>query len=665
MPALDLPKIIREGRSVRSEWDGGAYAGAVDAAAVSAIPPLPGNIIEWFEKPGYLFSQDVLERQRDKKTGLYLFPRAFVALRDFFDLLCPYCQKPEEISNTPVEDQDLRSQVLLRDNVCPQCGVTMLDVVKAKRDAGYLECVLALGMGSGKTSLFGGVAAHVSAVCARTPKIREALDFAPGALMQIAFVASTGTQTRSTIWGYFIELVRQSPWWIKAREAVRIASNDGKGELFDDLTTVWEFQEQGFECRSLNSNSGGLAGLRRLVVLLDELARFDVEGKRGAEEMYQVMYGSMKNTWKAYEDQLDRGILPTFKPFMAAFSSPIHEGDKIMSLGADALRDPDSPIYFRRHPTWEWNTRFTKADFARELAINPRRAKRDFGAEPQGYHERLIERPELVDRCCDPSRRNLIVTRDAFFTDPTGVRCLRPELVSCPRDKVTKRFLHCDPGHVGDSFGISIGQMTYERDTNMPRVQIDAILEIRPHVAKHSDGEVRYEVDFIGVTDMLLEICKRLNIVRGSFDHWNSIMSVQRIRMAGVPMDRVNILEGDWNAVADAVVAGYLSLPAPERVGYDAHDRKSPIAKAVYEIKSMERPSEGKVDHPKDGSSDLAVCIAGVTRHMLLEGGVGMLGKVGRDGVRRAGPPGWLPMSASRSLPSSRRVGAVVRFRRL
>ena len=619
----------------------------------SNLPRLPANVIEWFETPGFLFSSETLARTRDPRTGLYLFPKAFAALRDFFDLLCPYCQNSKAIQTTDPEGQDLRSQILLRNGVCPQCKISIVDVQRAKRAEGALEFVLALGMGSGKTSLLGGVAGYITGVAASLPSVREAFGFSPGAPMEMAFVASTATQTRKTIWAYFTSLVDQSPWWKRYREAAA----DSEHDLMDDSTTVWRFPRAGFECQSLNSNSGGQVGLRRLGVFIDELARFDVEGKRGANEVYQGMSGSMKNTQILYDRMLDSGQIPPFKPMIGAISSPISEFDKVMSLGREAQKNPASRIFFRREPTWKWNSQFDKADFARELARDPRKAMRDFGAEPLGIKKLLFD-PGVIDPCIDLTRPNLVTSGEDFFRDKLSTPYVRLKLLGCPLDRSTPRFVHCDPGESKDSFGICIGHSEWEPLTHDLIVILDAVIEIRPYIQNTEGDPIRHTVHFESVYEVLLELCKRLHVVKGSYDQWQSVTHIQRLRHHGYDFQKVELEYSDWTNLVDLANNRRLSVPKMERDDLDRDDRRSPITKLVYELKAMEDLGN-KADHPADGSSDLAVCAAGVSRLALLNAGL-----VTAPRQAKRPPPSWLPISSLHSVPPDRRIGSAVRWRR-
>lgn len=619
---------------------------------------LAGNVIEWCEQPGYLFTKDGLDAGRSAKTGKFLYPEAYKILTDVFDLLCPYCNEIRGIAEKKASDRDPDDEILLRHGRCPVCTVTYLDILRARRAEDYEELALAIGMGSGKTYLAAEVATYQVHVLLGLSSVRRTYGLAHGAPVEIAFVASTAEQTKKTIWAYFKAFMQDSPWFQDWLEGQRRIEKDQGVKLVDLNENDFKFHGPGFTCVSLNSNSGGLAGLRRIGGFLDELARFDLDGKRGANEVHQVIKASMQTFRNCYGRMVERGILPPIRPLLCSISSPIHEDDKIMRLGREARDVPGSGVYFRQLATWQFNPDYDEAHFAKEFDKDPARASRDYGAKPIGINERLIKEPDAIERCVNPRRRPILEYEEQFFAE-AGHLYVRPVLKNCVPDRLIPRYIAIDPGLTRDSFGIAIGHIDHTPDGYGYKIVFDAIIEIRP--VPGGDGHARREVHFESVTEFLLEIRRSLYIAGMTTDHWNSAAMIQRIRSTGLRVDRQNVTFDEWELFGGDVIAGRCEFPARERAEYNEREREAPVTKALHELRQMEYPNAKRVDHPEGGSSDLAICLAGV--HRLATQGMFDDGSRPRRAQMPVGH--GLHISQVNRIPKSRRIGASFRFRRM
>ena len=487
--------------------------------------------------------------------------------------------------------------------------------------------------------------------------VRRTYGLAHGAPIEMAFIASTAEQTKKTIWAYFKSFLLDSPWfksWLAEQREIEKTQNL---ELVSLNTNDFKFHGPGFTCVSLNSNSGGLAGLRRIGGFLDELARFDLEGKRGANEVHQVIKASMQTFLNCYNRMLDRGVLPPVRPMLCSISSPIHEDDKIMRLGRES-RAAGSPVYFRQLATWEFNPDYERSHFDAEFERDPARASRDYGAKPVGINQRLIQDPDSLERAVNVRRRPILEYDDVFFAE-AGHLYVKPVLRSCIPDRMVPRFIALDPGLARDSFGIAIGHMENTFDASNYRIIFDAIIEIRP--VPGLDGKPRREVHFESVTDFILDIRRALYIAGITTDHWNSAGLIQKIRSTGVKVDRQNVTFDDWELFGGDVMANRCEFPAREREEYNERDRDAPVTKTLHELKQMEYRNPKRIDHPENGSSDLAICCAGV--HRLVT--AGMFDDGSRP--RRAQMPVGHGMHISQvhRMPRFRRIGTAFRLRRM
>lgn len=490
------------------------------------------------------------------------------------------------------------------------------------------------------------------------PNVRRSFGLSPGPPIEIAFAASTEMQTKDTIWAAFRSIYENSPWFQRYVANLKHREETAGRELYRETDNRLEFKEIGLTLVSLNSSSGSAAGRTRLAVFLDELARFrDTAGPNSADEVYRTLQRSMRTLWAKSDRMLRIGIHPPVHPLLVAISSPMHEEDRIMRLVRDAREYPGLRIYAQHLPSWEMNPDFTIEDFEEELAADPIGARRDFGAEPMGINERLFKNPEILTAQIVPERRPILTYQTEHFEE-AGFSYVAPALGSCWTDLVRRRFMHCDPGRKEDSFGISI--VSVEGFPPDYTVYIDAVIEVRPEPAPKGSRMKSREVHFEQVLKFMLQLRRHLNIVKVSFDHWQQVHYVQKLRAMGFNIEEHNIEMEDYLRFASDVEAGRVKFFPPERAHYDRKLRDVPMAKAMHELKMLEKVSPRRVDHPEGGSSDIAICMVGAHRNATQS--------FFTDGYVRGRPQ--MPLnrgyhiSQMMGLSGNQRVGGIVRFRR-
>jgi hypothetical protein len=89
------------------------------------------NQVQFIESPEFL-------------AGPKLYPEQYAVVRDFFELLCPFCNDANDINSIPREEQ-----VLFEYNVCPGCGTRKEDIIESLVFPNTMVGVV--GMRSGKS----------------------------------------------------------------------------------------------------------------------------------------------------------------------------------------------------------------------------------------------------------------------------------------------------------------------------------------------------------------------------------------------------------------------------------------------------------------------------------------------------------------------------------
>jgi hypothetical protein len=163
------------------------------------------------------------------------------------------------------------------------------------------------------------------------------------------------------------------------------------------------------------------------------------------------------------------------------------------------------------------------------------------------------------------------------------------------------RWAHVDLGLTNDSCGLAIGycpgfkaQEFEGNEELMPIVHIDGLLRITPP----PNGEILFHK----VREILYQLRNKGIPIRWvSFDTYQSVDSVQTLKQRGFMAGNVTL---------DKTTAPYEFLKMAlydQRVFAPTHE------KCVEELLSLERDlKRGKIDHPPNGSKDVADALAGV-----------------------------------------------------
>lgn len=164
------------------------------------------------------------------------------------------------------------------------------------------------------------------------------------------------------------------------------------------------------------------------------------------------------------------------------------------------------------------------------------------------------------------------------------------------------RFVHCDLALTGDSAGVAIGHVekfiTVERGNNqlevLPLIYIDALLEIKPP----RGGEIQ----LFKVREIIYALKKMgMNIHWCSFDQFQSRDSMQLLKQQGyqVGYQSMDANTMPYDFLKNAIYDNRVSIPRHEKV--------------LKELLSLEKDvKRNKIDHPANGSKDVADALAGV-----------------------------------------------------
>jgi hypothetical protein len=225
------------------------------------------------------------------------------------------------------------------------------------------------------------------------------------------------------------------------------------------------------------------------------------------------------------------------------------------------------------------------------------KALRDIAGKSTLARHPLMQSRELVAQCF--GRRHSIFASDC--TDFVSSRPqIRGSLIGVNREH--PRWAHIDLGLTSDHAGVTIGHVPRFVDITrgdgivevLPHVEIDGFLEIPP---PHNG-----EIDFASIRMVLYKLREMgLPIRWVSMDSFQSVDSMQILRSKGFVVGYQSI---DTNTTPYELTKQAL---------YDNRVTAPTCKKVIKELLSLERDTRtGKIDHPANGSKDVADSFAGV-----------------------------------------------------
>lgn len=542
-----------------------------------------------------------------------LFPWQYDVTRDFFELLCPHCNDVDRIRTK--DDVPVNDQILFEYNVCPQCGLDKFSVADQLHH--YNELIGVLGMRSGKGVAIGCISAAILHELLCVEDLPSALGLVKKQMLEGAFVAASGAQAAETVYGHFRSFYDNSSWFQDLRRRLRdLEISDPtfrRGDLYRESDSRLYFRYKKINIEAFHSNSATLAGRTRVFAVIDELSRFDSgASKQSATEVYRVLKHSLLNVKVAAEKLRKKGIYDVPDAKMFCISSPIFDEDKTMQL----LRQSSNmeKMFAYRRATWEANPNIEQEDLADEFMADPIGAQRDYGAQPPGAENPLIQDPRIVDVCIDKNRPSILTFREKKFDlEVEGIvfNYIKVEVIDVKYRNLFDYVIHIDPGRNKDSFCMGIA---HEEDGV---TVIDGGIEVRPVPRGNRARETPRLVYFPSMTDILIGLNKKMSIRAVSYDRWNSLEQIDRLRQNRILAIGENIDREDYMLFVESMRAKKVSFPRKEHHTMDPRlERGMPVAKALVELKSLE-DNGAKVDHPKGGSSDMIQAFVGCHRLLM------------------------------------------------
>jgi hypothetical protein len=464
----------------------------------------------------FCYSKKYLNMKAIGKVGvrpINLFPMQQIILKSFYRGQ----SGNEHIKLTPEEIEMLFTNKM------------QLVLDKYHSNALFRELVLVLGRRSGKDFMTSMIALYE---CMKLLECPSGSPFgyyglAPGNPIYIITVATSADQAR--ILYNEIKSRMQGSEYFKSKigkvEADRLwflTPEDKKNNADLVKQGLPTAQTPGSICiMSGHSNSEGLLGKRIYCLLLDEVASFKTTGgATSGDRIYSALTpatADFKHPTKTYKDENGEDV-PLLDSKIISISSPRGEEGMLFHLYNTAPKNHNRLAY--QLPTWKVNQMFSEISLRSEFKfMNPNEFLMEFGAEFSGTAgEKFI--PDIyIEEAVEMGRR---LNSGAHIQGIPGV----------------VYFAHLDPAATSHNYALTVLHVEERIRTNQSEIGPPKKEKFKLFVVDHVKVWHPYPDRSISVHEVdeyVIDLAKRFRFALVTYDSWNSMASIQKLRSKGIP----------------------------------------------------------------------------------------------------------------------------------
>lgn len=462
----------------------------------------------------------------------------------------------------------------------------------------YTEVIMQLGKGSGKDYVSTIIASYIVylLLCLKDPA--RYYGKPPGDSIDILNIAINSQQARNVFFKGFRNRVEKSPWF------------QGKySQKAEALSFI-----KGVTVHSGHSERESWEGYNVILVILDEISGFAVENTSGneqsktAEAIYKMYRGSVDSRFPQY----GKLLLLSFPRYKGDFIQNRYDfviGDKETVLREHTFEINDElpaglesnqftieweedrivsynfpKVFAMKRPTWEVNPLIDIEDLKNAFLTDPVDTLSRFACMPPNAVDAFFKSKEKVDH--------------AFRNINLGVNAVGDFAEWFKPEENKRYFLHVDLAQKHDRCSVAMAHVDHWKSQRMmgttsilaPYVVVDSVRYWTPTSDK--------SVDFTEVKNYILNL-KRLgfDIRMVTFDRWNSWDMMQQLKEYGLNSETLSVAKKHYEDMSLAVYE--------ERV-FGPH-----IPLLIEELLKLRINNKDKIDHPRQGSKDLADSVCG------------------------------------------------------
>ena len=441
------------------------------------------------------------------------------------------------------------------------------------------EVICMLGKGSGKDHCARISMAYTVYLihCLRDPLIYYGK--AHGVYIDLLNLAVNAQQAQRVFFEPFKNLLLRSPYFNRVGFEPRVS------EIF--------FFSKPVRCFSGHSESEGWEGYEVMTIILDEIAAFktdaELRGETRSKGSASAIYNMSKLSIMSRFPEVGKVILLSF---------PRYKGDFIQQRYFNSREKKEPKTWTIKAATWEVNPTIKREQLESEYIRNPVEARARFECEPPNMEDAYFRDPDLVRKAFMYSENP--IDEDGNFkpwfnkTDEQ-VRFIHIDL-ALKRDRAALSMVHCTGlKEVKTLMGVE----------KLPIINVDLVYSW--------EASINQEINFSSIRQMIVDLCRKFDVAKVTFDRWQSIEMIQSLRGQGINADFHSVKKTDYDtlmtAIYDTRLRGYWNELLVEE-----------------ELLKLRLFGNNKIDHPNSGSKDLADAVTGATfvciENMVIDGDV-------------------------------------------
>jgi len=356
---------------------------------------------------------------------------------------------------------------------------------------------------------------------------------------------------------------------------------------------------------SMHSSFEAAEGLNILVAVLDELDGFSVEGQ--AADIYKALSGTVSSRFADNGKVVVLSFPRKKEGFMmqkyddAVLTKDVHEHEHVFKL-KENLPDGTPGNELRVVWTEETITGYRYDNFyalkAPTFRVNPTKKisdyKRDFMEDLDDTLMRVCANPPDADQNAFFRNHERLKTA---FSYPNG---WYDDEVDVIPEKKAKYYIHADLARQHDRAAVSMAHVEGMQAVDFgeddqefkPAVVIDLLRYWTPRKSE--------DINLVEIRDFIVELCKKYNVARVTFDQWGSYDMIRYLNRHGVHAEKLSLARPEYNEFQLAINESRLRGPADDEL--------------LKELKNLIIVgTNGKVDHKPGFHNDLTEAVCGAT----------------------------------------------------
>jgi len=281
--------------------------------------------------------------------------------------------------------------------------------------------------------------------------------------------------------------------------------------------------------------------------------------------------------------------------------------------------------------TWEVHPYRMMEDFEEDRKVDPEEYRTKYMCDPPTVQDAFLQYPEKLyevtyERPCVIKTQDIVLVAEVFNPDKKRVetkRSIGKEIMKVnyqgPHDRDRPRVVHVDLGRVEEGAAVSMGYAEPVEVNEIIR-DVDGMPLLNPNALGILDAQtvvremvyidfIEYwipkkgeglKVNILNVENFVIRLTELFNVVKVSYDQWNSASAIDSLNRKGVFTDEHNVNLKDYKDWRRRIYSGLINR------------RKN--ARAEWEAESLIWTSKTRVDHAEKACNDGIQAEIGVVR---------------------------------------------------